>query len=377
MLFSTESLERTLEISVANIGQPHATFTLETASGYRHTRTVQADDHEAAIGFILDHIADQLSSDTSLAVGHRVVHGGPTYDRPTIITDDVTQQLANLELFDPEHVQTTVKLIRFFERRFPNASQVACFDTDFYRDLPTNARLLPLPRKLEQFGLRRYGFHGLSYTYLLEKFAELAGEAAANGRVVLAHLGSGASLAAVKDGKPLDMTMGFTPAGGIPMSTRSGDLDPGIAEFLHQQTGMPLEEFNRMVHFDSGLLGVSELSADMELLINESARNPKATDAVEFFCYQVRKAIGGLATVLGGVDSLIFAGGIGENAPLIREKVCQGLEYLGITLDVQRNDNHEFLISCDGSGVGVHVMHTDEASVIAAQTKQAIEREAT
>jgi acetate kinase len=375
VLFSAETLKRILEISVANIGQQNATVTLETASDQKHTQEIQADNHESAIAAMLDRIADQLSPDGLVAIGHRVVHGGQKYGEPIVITAGVVENLKHIAPFDPEHMKTAIGLIDTFQHRFPQTTQVACFDTAFYKDMPLVARLLPLPRKFESLGLRRYGFHGLSYEYLLQQFRELAGETAMNGRVILAHLGSGASLTAVKNGKPLDTTMSFTPASGIPMSTRSGDLDPGIVAFLHERTGMTIEEFNHMVHFESGLLGVSGTSADMEVLIRDSAHSQHAADAVNLFCYQVRKTIGSFAAVLGGLDSLIFAGGMGENAPFIRENVCEGLEYLGIKLDTQRNMDHEFLISGDDSAVGVHVIHTDEAAVIAAQTRQTVERE--
>jgi len=375
VLFSAETLKRILEISVANIGQRNAMITLETTPNQKHTQDIQADNHEEAIVAMLDRIADQLSPDELLAIGHRIVHGGQKYDKPIAITAGVVENLKHIAPFDPEHMKTAIGLINTFRHRFPQTTQVACFDTAFYKNMPPVARLLPLPRKFEALGLRRYGFHGLSYEYLLQRFRERAGGTAMNGRVILAHLGSGASLTAVKNGKPLDTTMSFTPASGVPMSTRAGDLDPGIVAFLHERTGMTIEEFNHMVHFESGLLGISGTSADMELLIRESTHSQHAADAVNLFCYQIRKTIGSFAAVLGGLDSLIFAGGMGENAPIIRENVCEGLEYLGIKLDAQRNMNHEFLISGDDSTVGVHVIHTDEAAVIAERTRQIIERE--
>lgn len=371
----TDLLQRMLEVEVTNIGQPQAALALEDASNKKHTTTIQAANHEEAVAAIFDNISSQLASVHLAAIGHRVVHGGQAYDEPVALDAEVVSKLKNMAPFDPEHTKAAAELMEILGQRFPQTPQVACFDTSFYKDLPAVARLLPLPRKFEELGLRRYGFHGLSYEYLLQRLREVAGNTAANGRLVLAHLGSGASLTAVKDGKPLDTTMSFTPASGIPMSTRAGDIDPGIAWFLHQQAGMSLQEFNHMVHFESGLLGLSGLSADMELLINESANNRRAAEAVDLFCYQIQKAIGSLSAVLGGLDALVFAGGIGENAPVVREKVCAGLDYLGITLDTQRNHNHEFLIS-RGSSANVHVMHTDEAVIIATQTQQTIKNNA-
>lgn len=375
VLFAANTLIRTLQASVTNIGQPNAALTIEEAPHAKHTQMVDVANHEVALNTILDYLADRLSPHELQAIGHRIVHGGQKYEAPVVVDAGVINDLRQMTAFDPEHMPTAIKILENLTDRFPQVAQVACFDTAFYKDMPTVAHLLPLPRNFEKLGLRRYGFHGLSYEYLLDRFREAAGDTAAHGRVILAHLGSGASLSAVKDGKPLDTTMSFTPASGISMSMRSGDLDPGIVAFLHQRTGMSIEEFNHMVHFESGLLGVSGISADMELLIREMAQNQFAAEAVDLFCYQVLKAIGGFTAVLGGLDSLIFAGGMGENAPLIREKVCEGLEYLGVQLDTQRNARHEFLISKDGGSVGVHVLHTDEAAVIAAQTREVIERE--
>lgn len=365
-------LERILEASVQNIGQTNARLILQQAPDKTHSQTIRAVNQEMAVGAILDSISSHLSLPPVAAIGHRIVHGGSSYDASVIITDRVVDHLREISFFDPEHMQASLKLIEIFHHHFPQTTQVACFDTAFYRNLPKLARLLPLPRRFESLGLRRYGFHGLSYESLLWSFREVAGEAATRGRVILAHLGSGASLTALKEGRPLDTTMSFTPASGIPMSTRSGDLDPGIVDFLHRQTGMTVAEFSHMVHFESGLLGVSELSADMELLVRESDHDIRAADAVNLFCYQVQKTIGSFAAVLGGVDSLIFAGGIGENSFIIREKICNGLRHLGIHLDAQRNQGHAFLISSDDSSIGVHVIHSNEALVIATETKQTI-----
>lgn len=371
-LFAAKALQPVLAITAANISQTNAMLSLVEPGQGPHRQPLQAANHAEAVSVALDQMHNYLKPELLTGVGHRVVHGGQTFATPTVLTRAVVGQLQEMTAFDPEHMPAALEIIAAFDRRLPNVPQVGCFDTTFFRDLPDLARLLPLPRTFESQGLRRYGFHGLAYTSLLRGFGEIAGKTAAHGRVILAHLGSGASLAAVKDGKPLDTTMSFTPASGIPMSTRTGDLDPGIAAFLHKRAGMSLQDFNHMINFESGLLGISGLSADMELLIRESANNQRAAEAVDFFCYQVRKSIGSLATVLEGIDSLIFSGGIGENAPFIREKVCDGLRHLGISLDPQRNMNHEFLISDNTSRVGVHVMHADEAAVIAGETKQIV-----
>ncbi len=363
--------ERLLQAKINNIGQPNTRLIVQKGSR-QHSMTVPAKNHTEAIHNILDSISKDCSPEQLAVIGHRVVHGGTAYINPVIVTDQVITNLQSLDYFDPEHTRAATYLMEIMAHNLPATPQIACFDTAFYQDLPHLAKLLPLPRKLATTGLKRYGFHGLSYTYLLKNFQEAAGETAANGRIILAHLGSGSSLTAVKQGKVLDTTMSLTPASGIPMSTRSGDLDPGIIEFLHRQTGITPAEFNHMIHFESGLLGISELSGDMELLINVSDHNRKAADAVDMFCYQVRKAIASLTAVLGGLDSLIFAGGIGENAPVIRGKICDGLDYLGLSVDGQLNQKQAFLISTHNSRVGIHVMHTDEASVIAQQAYAAL-----
>jgi len=242
---------------------------------------------------------------------------------------------------------------------------VACFDTAFHHDLPRVARLLPIPRRYESKGVRRYGFHGLSYAFLMEELARVAGSDAAQGRVILAHLGNGASLAAVHGGKPVDTSMSFTPTAGVPMSTRSGDLDPGLLWYLARTEGLDVQRFNEMVNFQSGLLGVSETSSDMRDLLDRETRDVRAAEAVALFCYQVKKWIGAFAAALGGLDALVFTGGIGENAPPVRARICDGLGFLGIELDTKRNGANEGVISADAGRVAVRVIRTDEEIMIA------------
>jgi acetate kinase len=242
---------------------------------------------------------------------------------------------------------------------------VACFDTAFHHDLPRVARLLPIPRRYEAQGVRRYGFHGLSYAFLMGELARLAGTETAQGRIILAHLGNGASLAAVRDGKPVDTSMSFTPTAGVPMSTRSGDIDPGLVWYLARTEGMDAKQFNEMVNFQSGLLGVSETSSDMHDLLDRETEDVRASEAVALFCYQVKKWIGGFAAALGGLDTLVFAGGIGEKAPVVRARICDGLAFLGIELDEKQNAANAGVISAAASRVAVRVMHTDEEWMIA------------
>jgi len=298
-------------------------------------------------------------------VGHRVVHGGPKYGKPQRITAEMVEDLHQLSTFDPEHLPEEILLTEAFHRRFPDLPQVACFDTAFHHDLPRVARLLPIPRQYEPQGVRRYGFHGLSYAFLMEELVRLAGTEAAQGRVILAHLGNGASLAAVRDGKPMDTSMSFTPTAGVPMSTRSGDLDPGLLWYLARTEGLDAKRFNEMVNFQSGLLGISETSSDMHDLLDRETQDVRSAEAVALFCYQVKKWIGAFAAALGGLDTLVFAGGIGENAPTVRARVCDGLVFLGIELEEKRNAANEGVISAAASRVAVRVIRTDEELMIA------------
>ena len=281
------------------------------------------------------------------------------------ITAEMVADLRQLSPFDPEHLPEEILLTEEFHRRFPDMPQVACFDTAFHHDLPRVAQLLPIPRRYEAQGVRRYGFHGLSYAFLMGELARLAGTEAAQGRVILAHLGNGASLAAVHRGKPMDTSMSFTPTAGVPMSTRSGDLDPGLVWYLARTEHLDAKGFNEMVNFKSGLLGVSETSSDMRDLLEHETQDVRAAEAIALFCYQVKKWIGAFAAALGGLDTLVFAGGIGENAPTVRGRICDGLGFLGIELDEKQNATNEGVISAKTSGIPVRVIPTDEERMIA------------
>jgi acetate kinase len=231
--------------------------------------------------------------------------------------------------------------------------------------MPRVAKLLPIPRRFEAKGIRRYGFHGLSYAYLIEELARVAGKKAAQGRVILAHLGSGASLAAVRDGKSIDTSMGFTPAGGLTMGTRPGDLDPGVAWYMIRSENLTPAQFNKLINHESGLLGISEISSDMQDLLARESDDVRAAEAVALFCYQAKKWIAAFAGVLGGLETLVFAGGIGENCPVVRSRICEGLGFFGIELDEKRNVANEDVISTEVSRVAVRVIHTDEELMIA------------
>jgi acetate kinase len=293
------------------------------------------------------------------------VNGGPKYYKPQRITTEMVEELRRFSPFDPDHMPEEILLTEAFHRRFPDLPQVACFDTAFHHDLPRVAQVLPIPRRYEAQGVRRYGFHGLSYAFLMEDLTRLGDPAATTGRVILAHLGNGASLAAVRDGKSMDTSMSFTPAAGVPMSTRSGDLDPGLAWYLARTEKMSAKQFNEMVNLESGLLGISETSSDMRDLLNRETQDVRAAEAVALFCYQIKKWIGAFAAALGGLDTLVFAGGIGENAPTVRARICEGLSFLGIELEEKRNVANEGMISAAASRVAVRVIRTDEERMIA------------
>jgi acetate kinase len=361
-----DSLKRILGGGIERIGLPKTTFRvkgLDHADNF--SRSLKASDHTAAVGVLMDWIEEREGNNALTAVGHRVVQGGPKYSKPQRITAEMVAELQRLSAFDPDHMPEEILLTEAFRRRFPDVPQVACFDTTFHHDMPRVAQLLPIPRRYEAQGVRRYGFHGLSYAFLIEELARIAGPEVAQGRVILAHLGNGASLAAVHQGKSLDTSMSFTPAAGVPMSTRSGDLDPGLVWYLARTEKMSAKQFNEMVNFRSGLLGISETSSDMSDLLKHESQDDRAAEAVALFCYQVKKWIGAFAAALGGMDTLVFAGGIGENAPPVRARICEGLRFLGIELNEKRNAANEGVISSANSRVAVRVIRTDEELMIA------------
>ncbi len=356
---------RELSGSIDRIGTPNGTITwVRGDTGTAERRRIAASDHVACLEPLLVCIKDDLAQTPLVAIGHRVVHGG-RYREPQLVTPAVMEELQRLRGYDPEHLPAEIELIREFARRYPHLPQVACFDTAFHGGMPQVARLLPIPRRYGNVGLQRYGFHGLSYAFLMRELQRVGVPHEADGRIVLAHLGNGASMAAIKDGQPVDTTMSFTPTSGLPMSRRSGDLDPGLMAYLARTEGMSVDQFHTMVNTESGLLGISETSSDMRDLLKQEPHDPRAADAIELFCYQAKKWIGAFTAALGGLDTLIFTAGIGEHSPVIRARICDGLEYLGVALDPTRNEAGASVISKDGGRVTVRVMHTDEESEIA------------
>jgi acetate kinase len=323
-----------------------------------------AADHKSAANFLIDWLEEQRSFESVRAVGHRVVHG-MKHTAPELVTQELLEELRRISPNDPDHLPREIELIETFHQRHPQLPQVACFDTAFHQTMPRVAKLLPIPRRFDAKGVQRYGFHGLSYSFLMEELARLGDPAATAGCVILAHLGNGASLAAVRDGKSIDTSMGFTPTAGLVMSTRSGDLDPGLAPYLARTEQMTTTQFYEMVNHKSGLLGVSETSSDMRDLLDHETQDGRAAEAIALFCYQAKKWIGSFVAALGGLDTLVFAGGIGENAPLVRARICEGLSLLGIELNASRNAETAGVIFTDASRVTVRVVRTDEELMIA------------
>jgi acetate kinase len=355
---------RQMSGAIDRIGLNGSSFTLkQIESDQVESVKVFAPNHSSALEYLLerfDHMTLRFD-----AIGHRVVHGGPHYREPQIVDRTMLTELRRIRSFDPDHLPAEIAIMEAFAAKFPAVPQIACFDTAFHRDMPRVAKLLPIPRRYDGKGLQRYGFHGLSYAYLMQELERLAGAKVAKGRVILAHLGNGASMAAVRGGKSIDTTMAFTPAAGLVMSTRSGDLDPGLVTFLARTEQMTARQFDRMVNHESGLRGVSETSSDMRDLLARERDDVRAAEAVSLFCYQAKKWVGAYAAALGGLDTLVFAGGIGEHAAPVRARICEGLDYLGIKLDRSRNAAHAAVISTKASPVAVRVVRTDEESMIA------------
>jgi acetate kinase len=355
---------RLLQGKMERIGSDDASLTVDHGADSAPTHIQpKIKEHGTAIDFLLDWLESQPLFKTLNGVGHRVVHG-MLHTAPARVTTQLLDELKRIVPFDPEHMPREIDLIEALQRRYSQLPQVVCFDTAFHRSMPRVATQLPIPRRYAAKGVQRYGFHGLSYTFLMRELARLGDPAAVRGRVILAHLGSGASLAAVRDGRCIDTSMGFTPTAGLVMGTRSGDLDPGLMSYLALMDAMNAIQFQTMINHESGLLGISESSADVRDLLAREPYDLRAAEALALFCYQAKKWIGSFAAALGGVDTLVFAGGIGENAAPVRKRICDGLSFLGIEISDDANGRHAERIST--GSVAVRVIRTDEESVIAA-----------
>jgi acetate kinase len=350
---------------IDRIGHPGTALSYsDLTTGRQSGRALESPDKKSAGASLLDWLDNRCAFAGIRAIGHRVVFG-MDFSEPQLVQPDLLRRLHEFILYDPDHLPGEIELIEIMARAHPEIPQVACFDTAFHRTLPPRARLLPIPRRYASQGVVRYGFHGLSCAFLLEELARIAGPSAASGRIILAHLGSGASLTAVKNGASVDTTMGFTPAAGIPMATRPGDLDPGVIAFLLRKERLSPGACNNLINRECGLLGLSETSGDIRDLLDREGTDVRAAEAVESFCYATRKSIGGLAAGLGGLDTLVFAGGIGENAPVIRSRICRECGFLGLELDEEANRSSDGRISLVTSRVAVYVIKTDEERMIA------------
>lgn len=353
------------------IGLPNGTFQVRDAGGRTlvDSANEKLPDHETAIRRLLDWLSEAGQSDNLDAAAHRVVHGGPRHSRPQRITPELIEELRSLVPLASNHLPGALAAIEALCKAHPSLAEIACFDTAFHRQMPELAQRYPLPRQFAEEGVLRYGFHGLSYEYVLHELQQTPG-AKADGRLIIAHLGNGASMAAVREGRGIETTMGFTPTGGLVMGTRSGDLDPGVPLYLLQQRGVSPDELHELLNRRSGLIGVSGVSSDMQDLLAREQENPDAAFAVELFCYQARKFIGALAAALGGLDELVFTGGIGEHAAPVRQRICEPLAFLGIVVDPARNEAAEAIISPPGSRVTARVVKTNEELMMARHADQ-------
>lgn len=357
--------EKTFSGQINNIGKTNISLkTLKANNEVAETIQLATTDYPSSIDYLVNWLGSNTDFNKITTIVHRIVHG-MQHSAPTIINESLLASLKQIIPYDPDHLPNEINLMEVFQQHHPDKIHIACFDTAFHQTMPRVARLLPIPRRFEQKGIVRYGFHGLSYQYLMLALEKIAGRDTANGRVVLAHLGNGASLAAVHRGQSMDTSMAFTPASGIPMSTRSGDIDPGVAWYIMKSENLSADQFNHLINHESGLLGMAATSGDMaDLLVREST-DIRAEEAINLFCYEVRKKIGAYAAALGGIDTLVFSGGIGENAAIIRQRVCKQLGFLGIDLDTQRNEQNNRLISVDNGKVAVRVISTDEEWMMA------------
>jgi acetate kinase len=368
-----ETLKRTLHGAIDRIGLSGTKLTFEDpVTNHRGSCELTAPDHRSAGNYLMDWIEKQEGFGSLLAVGHRVVHG-MQHSAPELVTQELLDELRRISPCDPDHLPSEIQLIELIRQRHPKLPQVTCYDTAFHRGMPRVAKLLPIPRRYDAIGVQRYGFHGLSYAYLMEELARAGDPAATTGRIILAHLGNGASMAAVRDGKSIDTSMSFTPTAGLVMSTRSGDLDPSLASYLARVEGTTTGQFFDMVNHQSGLLGVSEIASDMRELLAQENHDIRAAEAVALFCYQAKKWIGAFTAALGGLDTLVFAGGIGENAPNVRARICEGLAFLGIELSESRNAETAAVISKDTGRVTVRVIRTDEDLMIARSVERTLQ----
>ena len=326
--------------------------------------------HEAALDHLIDHLQSEFSGNRLIGIGHRVVHGGSYYTGPVRVDEKVLEVLETLSPLAPLHQPHNLTPIRLALERAPELPQVACFDTSFHRTQPDVAQMFALPADLHSSGIIRYGFHGLSYEYIASILPEID-PTAASGKTIVLHLGNGASMCAIENGRSVASTMGFTAVEGLPMGTRCGSIDPGVILYLIDQHGMDTRTVETLIYKQSGLLGVSGISSNMRTLL--ASEEPGAKLAVALFCYRIRRELGSLAAAMGGLDAIVFTAGIGENAPYIRSRVCREAAWLNVDIDEAANEKGPGRISTDASRVSVWVIPTNEELMIARHTRRLLE----
>lgn len=339
-------------------------------SGNIEKVNASSDSKTQLFEMLLDALQGKQSLSEIAIVGHRFVHGGPDLMESVWVTQDVIQQLEASIPLALNHLPAQIELLKCFQNTFSHLRQFAAFDTAFHANLPRSARILPIPRSMHGREVRRYRFHGISYSYLMAELNRIAGSDVAQGRTILAHLGNGASMAAVHHGTCIDTSMSFTPTSGLVMGTRTGDLDPGLILYLQREHHLSVDELETIFTKQSGLIGISETSFDMRDLQQRRAVDPRADDAISVFCYQAKKQIGAYFAALGGLETLVFSGGIGEHSAAVRQEICQDLEGLGIIIDKKRNAEHAAVISADDSQVIVRVIPTNEELMIARELRR-------
>jgi acetate kinase len=360
---------------IRGIGSAQSCFVVHGTAGadtFEHRFAIP--EPVTAVHVLVEWLAARLPEASLAAIVHRVVHGGARYVSAQAVDRPMLAALHDLASADPEHMPQEIRLIETLRHRYPGAAHIACFDSAFHATMPEVASMIAIPRRYYDLGIRRLGYHGLSCSYLMRRLHHVAGAAAASGKVVLAHLGGGASITAVEDGRSRDTTMGLTPAGGIAMGHRSGDIDPGLALYCARHEHMSEGQFNHMLNYESGLAGVSGTSGDLQDLIAHEAHDVRAAQAVALFCYQARKAICAMAGAIEGIDTLVFSGGIGENSATARARICAGLAHIGVVLDPLQNLENAAVISSHASPVQVRVMRTDEQWMLAEEARLLLAR---
>lgn len=373
-IFDKENIkDKVFDISIMNITQDTSNFiVLKNGLLIESINYKSIKDYSYAIKILINWLKKNIDNDEIFAIGHRIVHGGPIYYKSMIVNDKIIEELQKFLFFDKEHLLQEIKLIKVLQKQYPNIRQIVCFDTEFHHDLPNIAKIIPIPSQFKKEGIRKYGFHGLSYSYILGELKSITGNI--KGRLIIAHLGNGVSLSAIKNGEPIDTTMSLSPSSGVPMSTRVGNIDPSLAMYLIYKKKFSESKFNDIMNFKSGLLGISGLSSDMRELLKFENNNIRAKEAIDLFCYEIKKNIGSFIAILGGIDNIVFTGGIGENAPEVRKRICSDLEFLGIEIDDKKNMDNEILLSTKKSNVSVYAIHTDESIIIAKNILQIVNK---